>query len=237
MEDPAESGASTRTRAAELVREAAAVLAAILIAFGLDAWWDGRVERASMLDALDAVAVEIERNVTALDSAVALNRRQIEIAQDLARKTESDIAAMSDEDVILYGGFPEHEILTLERGALTAFIQGGFLQAISDGELRALVAGIASVQEELDEEREGFQVLEGRMTETVLMNIPLADLLQGGDIDRSRSFLLAIAADEDARRLIFARSFLLSLYTDEMRRLRTRIAESLEAVRTALERG
>lgn len=226
---------SRRTRAAELVREAAAVLAAILIAFGLDAWWDGRVERASMLDALDAVAVEIERNVIALDSAVALNRRQIEIAQDLVRKTEADIAALSDEDVVRYGGFPEHEILTLERGALTAFIQGGFLQAMSDGELRALVAGIASVQEELDEEREGFQAFEGRMTEVVLMTIPLADLLEGGDVERARSLLLAIARDEDARRLIFARSFLLSIYTEEMSRLRLRLAESLEAVRNALE--
>jgi hypothetical protein len=222
-------------RAAELVREAAAVLAAILVAFGLDAWWGGRVEHASMLEALDAVAVEIEHNVTSLDSAVALNRRQIELAQDLVRKPRSDIAALSDEDVARYGSFPEHEILTLDRGALTAFIQGGFLQAMSDGELRAIVAGLATVQEELDEEREGFQVFEGRMIETVLMSIPLAGLFEGGDLERSRSFLLAIAADENARRLTFARSSLLAIYTDEMSRLRSRLAESLEAVRNALE--
>ncbi|MDX1396815.1 MAG: hypothetical protein R3195_20745 [Gemmatimonadota bacterium] len=218
----------------DIVREAVAVLAAILVAFGLDAWWESRVERASMLDALEAVAVEIGRNVTQLDSAVALNRRQIEVAQALARATEAEIAGLTPEEVGRYSRFPEHEILTLESGALTAFIQGGFLQAMSDGELRAVVAGIATVQDELDEEREGFHAMDVRTIEAVLMRIPLEDLLEQGDVDGARSMLRAIVADEDARRLIFARSFLLSIYTDEMSRLRRRLSESLEAVRAGL---
>ncbi|MEE4330637.1 MAG: hypothetical protein V2J10_07200 [Wenzhouxiangella sp.] len=57
-------------RFAALVREALAVLAAILAAFALDAWWDDRVERNAMYEALQTVAMEVERNLVELDSTI-----------------------------------------------------------------------------------------------------------------------------------------------------------------------
>ena len=215
--------------------EAGAVLAAILVAFGLDAWWGERVERRAMLDALDAVAVEVRRNLTLFDSASALNRRQIAVARDLITKSVTEVEGLSPEDVLHYGGFPEHEILTLERGALTAFIEGGFLQAVSDDELRAVIAGIAVVQDELNEERAGVGVADGRLVELTTTLMGIDDMLAESPVDVLRAYLVGIAGDDMARKAVYMRTFSLTLYTDEMDRLGAVLAESLAAIERGIE--
>jgi len=222
-------------RIREMAWEAAAVLAAILVAFALDAWWDERIETADMLEALDAVAVELEQNLARMDSAGAHNRRQIETAMALTALTAADVAALSDDEVARYSGFPNYEEVTLERGATTAFIEGGFLRAVEDVDLRTRVAGLAAVQDELDEELAGFRASSDRVTQLLIQMIALDDLDRIFSIDGSRSNLAAISADSTVRREIIGRAFLLSIYTDEMFRMRDRLAETLEKIRLGLD--
>ena len=76
-----------------LIREAFAVLAAILVAFALDAWWDERVGHAEMLEALDAVEVEIERNLVLIDSTLTFNSSRGELIGRMLQMDPSAIDA------------------------------------------------------------------------------------------------------------------------------------------------
>ena len=216
-----------------MVWEASAVLAAILVAFALDAWWEQKVESAAMWEALDAIAVELEQNIASMDSAVALNHRQIQTSMELAARKSADIASLSDEDIMRYVGFPEYEEVTLERGAITAFIEGGFLRTVEDVGLRTHIAGLATIQDELDEELRGFWAIGDRLTELTIQMTPADNLDELFQVNGQRAFLTALTEDETARQVIFARAFLLSIYTDEMGRLRDRLSGSLETIRRA----
>ena len=139
-------------RFAALVREALAVLAAILVAFALDAWWDSWRERTDMLEALDAVRVEIERNVNTIDSTFNYNRTRGELVRAAVAFSEDDVAALSGDDLDRFANLPDYLLATLELGAVTAFIEGGFLATLDDRDLRAELAGLPRLQDELDEE-------------------------------------------------------------------------------------
>jgi hypothetical protein len=232
MRRPAWSPDLSRLR--EMAWEAAAVLAAILIAFALDAWWDGHVERTAMLDALDAVAVEMEQNLELLDSAIALNERQMQTAREFVSQGAADVAALPESEVYRFWGFPNHEILTLEAGAITAFIEGGFLQAVGDDALRTEIASVATLQEELNEEREGFRAFDERFTEMVFRITPIVGLADDSGVEELREVLRVLATSEEARRSIYGRAFLLGIYTEEMRRLREVLAGSRTVIEEAV---
>jgi hypothetical protein len=122
----------------------------------------------------------------------------------------------------------------MERGALTAFIEGGFLQAVPDDALRTTVAGIATVQAELDEEREGFQFADERMQTLTLTLDSVDNMIEATDPGIPRSLLRDIVRNPAMRRAVFSRAFSLSSYTQEMRRLRDQLAESLETIEAGL---
>lgn len=218
-------------RVGQMLRDAAAVLAAILIAFTLDAWWDGRVERASMLDALDAVSVELQRNIELLDEAVARDSAQVGRASEVLGLRHDDLATISDEDIRRYSD-PGFVVLTLERGAITAFIQGEFLQAVDDVDLRTTVAAISTLQDELDEEREGLMAADERWTAVMFSVLGAVEPSRALLPDReARRGLLELFIDNDQLRgATMARAISLRIYTDELRRVGERLEEARDAL-------
>ena len=82
-------------------REAFAVLAAILVAFALDAWWDERVEQREMLAALEAVSIEVRENIQLADSIIQWNLEIFEVNNRLAQMTPATMAALSDRFTFL----------------------------------------------------------------------------------------------------------------------------------------
>jgi hypothetical protein len=214
-------------RFAALVREALAVLAAILVAFALDAWWDARVERGSMLDALDAVAVEIERNLVQLDETLDYNAGRGERVNAMAPLSVADVTAMSDEELALFADLPNYNLATLELGAVTAFIEGGFLATLDDRELRAELAGLPRLQTELDEEASVVLAASERMNEMLLALTPMEEFLapEGPNSATAiRNILTTYASSEEARRALLARTFFLTyLYGGEVSATRERL--------------
>ena len=67
-------GVPLPTQFRTFLREAFAVLAAILIAFGLDAAWEAQTERRATLEALRAVLEEFEVVRSQLSEAIEANR-------------------------------------------------------------------------------------------------------------------------------------------------------------------
>jgi hypothetical protein len=212
-----------------LLREALAVLAAILVAFALDAWWEERQERRMMLEALDAVAIEIERNVALLDSTLALNEGQAALVQRAISLDSPTIQAMGAPELARYADLPNYTLATLELGAVTAFIEGGFLATLQDRGLRAELAGLPRLQAELDEEAQVVTSASQRVNALSVESVPVEELRRGVSLvspASTRAMLEAFATDQTAVRALAARTFFLTyLYSGEVRRTRERLAE------------
>lgn len=214
-------------RLAALLREALAVLAAILVAFALDAWWDARVERTEMLEALDAVAIEVERNMVRLDSTLTYNQGRNDLVQEILFLSAAEVEGMTPSDLERFQDLPNYQLATLELGAATAFIEGGFLATLGDRELRAEIAGLPRLQLEMDEEAGVVQASSERLNPLVLRAIPIDVLRDPGgpaSLGAARALLLNLVEDESLLRAFYERTFFLAyLYGSELQATRGRL--------------
>lgn len=230
-------GTRTRSRLGRLVhwlREPLAILAAILVAFALDAWWEERREQEQMRDALDAVAVEIERNLVLLDEALAFNRVQAAKGFEVVQLTPEQVEALPEDEALRLGSFPEFNLVSLELGAITAFIEGAFLAVVPDRELRAELAAIPRLQPEMDEEAMGLMDAQDLMASTMTEALPMEEMIGLFRDPRGagRSLLRGVAINEAARRALLGRSFYLGrLYADELEETRAQLGDTLSEIR------
>ncbi len=226
---------STDGRFARLFRESLAILAAILAAFALDAWWEERREYGQMLDALDAVGVEIDRNIALLDNAIDYNRAQAERGFRIVRLAPEDISALPADEVADLAGFPSYNLVRLQLGAATAFIEGGFLAVLPDREVRAEIAGLPRIQEEIDEEMLAVLGAQEQLEETMSVNLPVEEVIAMMEDPSmtATSMLRGVASNDDARRALIFRSFFLGqLYASELEEAR----DLLETTRSHIDR-
>jgi hypothetical protein len=140
------------------VGEIAIVALGILIAFGLNAWWVARGERAEEQTHLRALAVDFERNVGLYDE---LSKNQEGIVQaslellKLARQNpDADAATVSK---LVNRVFSSHR----QRPALDAYealVSSAGLTVIRDEKLRADLAGFADRASDPYQERYSDQI-------------------------------------------------------------------------------
>ncbi len=135
-----------------LLRETGAVLAAILVAFGLDAWWEGQVQRSEALEALAAVRTELTANLAQLDSVIEGNGAALEGLARYIALTPADIDTLPDEELRALLGGMEIKTVTPELGALNAFLAGGYLPELESNETRSGLAGLPAAFGDLGEE-------------------------------------------------------------------------------------
>lgn len=223
-------------RLMQMARASIAILAAILVAFALDAWWEERREFGQMLDALDAVALEIDRNIAILEEAVAHNREVAAYGFDIARLAPEDVAGLSPERIAALAKFTDYNLVRLQQGAVTAFIEGGFLAVVPDRMLRSEIAGLPRIQEEIDEEmmavNKGQEQLEDRMGSNLSIEEMLS--LMSDPRNAGRTLIESISEDDQARRALIMRSFFLGdLYASELEEA----ISLLEATRTHIEQA
>ena len=130
-----------------LVLQAASVVASILLAFAIDAWWDGRVERNEKNTILAEIKVELLRE----REWVTEERAYIVAARDSAKALMTAVAARRYEDtektldhrvadLLWFSGTP-HRVGILVDGLL----RGRGLAAIEDAALRRALAAYPAV--------------------------------------------------------------------------------------------
>ncbi len=223
-------------RLMQMARASIAILAAILVAFALDAWWEERREYEQMLDALDAVTLEIDRNIAILEQAVAHNREVAAHGFDIARLAPEDVAGLSPERIAALARFTDYNLVRLQQGAVTAFIEGGFLAVVPDRMLRSEIAGLPRIQEEIDEEMLAVNKAQEQLEEHMGSNLSIEDMLSlMSDPQGAGSTLIeSISRDDEARRALIMRSFFLGdLYSSELEEARM----LLEATRAQIEQA
>lgn len=221
-------------RLAQMARESLAILAAILVAFALDAWWEERREFGQMRDALDAVRLEIDRNIEILEEALAHNREVAAAGFDIVRLAPDDVAGLSRERLAALARFTDYNLVRLQQGAVTAFIEGGFLAVVPDRALRSEIAGLPRIQEEIDEEMLAVNKAQEQLEDHMGSNLSIEEMLDLMADPRNAGHRLieSITRDDQARRALIMRSFFLGdLYASELEEA----ISLLEAARVRIE--
>jgi hypothetical protein len=217
-----------------MARESIAILAAILAAFALDAWWEERREVEQMLDALDAVTLEIDRNIDILEGAAAHNRNTGDAGFEIVGLAPEDVPGLAPERVAELAIFTDYNLVRLQQGAVTAFIEGGFLAVVPDRHLRSQIAGLPRIQEEIDEEMLAVIKAQERLEEYMGSNLTVEEMLSIMSDPRNagRRLIESIVNDDGARRALIMRSFFLrDLYSVEL----INAINELKAIRAQIE--
>ena len=142
--------------------EGVVIVGSILLAFGVQAWWDGRQERTeedrllvSVLDDMRANRQEIERKSAYHTAALASERRILSLAGTPPDRFSLALADSLIGDVLWWKGSQGWQ-----TGGLDALTGGGRLEAISRKELRGALLGWSRVLDDVrameDQENEFF---------------------------------------------------------------------------------
>ena len=112
--------------------ESAAIIASILLAFGIDAWWDERADRALEQEYLVSLRVEVERGLAELEGDVT---RRHELSTTIARflregeLDEDEFYEMMERATVFLNAAPPTSVMD-------DLVSSGRLQLIQSTEIR-----------------------------------------------------------------------------------------------------
>ncbi|MGI9625304.1 MAG: hypothetical protein ACR2QM_00595 [Longimicrobiales bacterium] len=221
-----------------MLREAAAVLAAILVAFGLDAWWEGRGEREGAVAALEAVRAETEINLVELDRIVTTNRAVSEAVSRFLVTEVSELRELEEEQLPQYST-SGYEGFQPETGALTWLLASGLLRSVKDQGLRFTLAGLPQAWDEVNEDRDVSTSLQVAAFQARVR------ALGGEEMERRRrrevpgglrSALVALKGSDPYVDAAASASFLIRIYVAELEALQGTLRTLLVAIDEELER-
>jgi hypothetical protein len=136
--------------------EATAIVASILLAFSIDAWWGEHQEREHERQVLESLLAEFNQNRVELDRALnsfTVSRKSVTRVLMFAGQNLSD----DDKDVIGQNVFALFDYWTFDpsTGAIDSLLNAGQLDLIQNLELRTRLAGWSGlVSDYKEEERE-----------------------------------------------------------------------------------
>lgn len=130
------------------------MVVSILVAFGLDAWWDGYRERIDLRDDLVNVREELEANLTALLRQRDFQyraRASIDVILDGIRDDPS-ATRIELSDTIVLAAFVTTPSYDPSTGAVDALISAGRLSDLEDGELKRILTEFRTKVDDLRED-------------------------------------------------------------------------------------
>jgi hypothetical protein len=134
----------TERRGIKLVLEGIVVVVSILIAFGLDAWWDRAVERRDLLDDLINVEQELATNIVTVGAAIEFQSRAIALIDTLLeRARQIPIGGLVPlPDTILVSALVFTPTYDPSTGAVDALIASGRRSDLDDPELKGILTDL-----------------------------------------------------------------------------------------------
>ena len=122
--------------------ESVAIVASILLALAIDAWWVGQQEREEVQVLLTALKEEAQSNLLEIDKELTYRRAAIESATKLLSASAENISLEPVELNQLLGSLMWWGNAVFAGGALDGLIQGGGLALIESRSLRSMVASL-----------------------------------------------------------------------------------------------
>ena len=114
--------------------ETAAIVISILLAFSIDAWWDGRKDQFEEREILFGLEVEFVDLRERLDRYAQFNRTGVKFIEQYLSDSVSDMDLRSIESTFVFATVVN--VLDL-GGAIEALLASGRLEKLSDRAIRA----------------------------------------------------------------------------------------------------
>ncbi len=124
--------------------EGVVIVGSILLAFGIQAWWDGVQEGEEVRQDLVSVSLELMENRERIMFHVDLMDRMASAGEAVVELMESDPATSvtNMQDTLAWLGTNPAATLDASFGALEALIASGRLNLVADPDLRLRLAGL-----------------------------------------------------------------------------------------------
>lgn len=133
--------------------EAAAIVASILLAFAIDAWWNERLERAEEREVMQSLYVEFEANRDEAAAVISFHNRvtqPVVMLMELRQDETLALPAEAVEEFISSLGNPR--TFDAVRGSVDALISSGKLGLLRDHELRAALTTFVNIVDDAVED-------------------------------------------------------------------------------------
>jgi hypothetical protein len=216
--------------------EGVVIIASILIAFSLDAWWDrlGRAEHER--EALRALAEELRGAAVELDSVIAFNQHRVEAGHYFLSLSPADVAGLESDNVTLaLAGMGGGLTFDPSLGATNAIISGG-LDLVRDADVRAQIAAWPGMMTEIAIDQAAIAERWEKVSDTSV-RAGFADalfLLSPEDTAGARALAREALATEEMRQRVAALARSIRGLLDELRDVDARLRALREAVNRAL---
>ena len=163
-----------------LLLEGAAIVAGILLAFAIDAWWQNREQEAMDHAQLAAVLEELEANKTLLAEALTAHKSTVDEGRLLLELIAGDRSEAVDSRILqLMPRFLNFYEINVPFGALGTASQSG---AIARMHRTSLATGLASwpaaIEDLLEEQRAGDDALTALLS-FMTVAMPMNEILRG----------------------------------------------------------
>ena len=216
-----------------ITAEGVAIVVSILLAFGIQAWWERAEERRDVREALQAVLGELDAAREDLEFAGRNHQRRLSNTEVLLAILES---SQMDEtlvvsDTLLVGLFGQ-SVSEPPTAVVGAFISSGFIDQLSSGDLRrSLLSWIPLVEDQRDDEVTSREFQAGELqpylrAEFDVISAQRQRMGLGGDPDREPSATVG-RGDTEIRSTMRFRN----LVSWQLRWLRLNTRQSGELVR------
>lgn len=124
----------------------------VLVAFGVDAWWDTHQARSSAQSYVNSVVEELDLMSSRLDRSIRLAR----VAEDAAGAWLADAPDVSSDSLnTLLGGMVMWATADLTVPSIRALLSSGAIDLIEDHELRRWIQGFPTEVQDFEEEESG----------------------------------------------------------------------------------
>jgi len=142
-----------------IVVEVFAIVASILFAFGIDAWWEYRIEREVEREVLANLLIEFERNRVELDRTLDTLTGSQNAAKRLLMFAGKSLTG--DDNAVIEQKLDELFYFTFDppSGALESLMSAGQLNLILNTELRMRIAGWSGLVKDYKEDEEELDYL------------------------------------------------------------------------------
>jgi hypothetical protein len=156
--------------------EAAAIVGSILLAFAIDAWWDGKQQRQELEEILRSLHDDFSQNLVIIDAASEGHKNIRRAAEHLMKYTGTDgIGNGSPEEIaqaIL--AISDRALLQPRRGSLDSILNSGRWESLDNVELRSELAEWPAILAHLNtRESQGIETVTDHLELRIQQLVPI----------------------------------------------------------------
>jgi len=213
--------------------EATAIVASILLAFAIDAWWQNRTDRFVEAQYLRAMRADLLRSLELLDENEATQRRQVGYLESLLL-TNGDTPYSDELRRWLDDGLFNVGTYQPQISALHELESSGQTQIIQNQDLRRALASVRQRMNGLENVQSDFQLSQQMLIDPFLVdNFNLSNLLPNRTASNETDLSMLGTSDFQSR--VAFKISLRGKVSQSQRAVRSAFTEALELIETELE--